>query len=114
MWGLGGKEDVRDFRKVYACSGSGLTTTRPSSHPLWQKFPKPVTDVVTDWVLIRDLSHTQVNDMGMEEPFLNTLRIPGAETFDPSAIVITIGQVVPEAKVHTTGRTSGHRDGQVC
>lgn len=103
------------FGILYAWSGDDLTTTRRSSHPFWQVFPESTSrEVVTDWVLIDDIGHTQENKTKKQEPFPNTLRGPGAERFDPSISVTKLSQVLPEAKVRTTGRTSGHQYGQIC
>lgn len=106
------------FGTLCGCSGNDLTTTRPSSHPFWQIFPESTPhDVVTDWVLIDDFGHTELskeNGKEKEAPFLNTLRIPGAGNGDPFITVTKLSPVLPEAKVHTTGRTSGYQYGQIC
>jgi hypothetical protein len=107
-----GKSNVR-FGTLYASSGNDLTTTRPSSHPFWKMFPD-IPQVVTDWVLIDDYGHTEENEEGKQEPFLNTLRIPGPGRGDPYVTVTNHSPVLPEAKIHTTGRTSGHQSGQIC
>ncbi|PMD42144.1 hypothetical protein L207DRAFT_631982 [Hyaloscypha variabilis F] len=106
------KSHVR-FGTLYASSGNDLTTTRPSSHPFWKMFPD-IPQVVTDWVLIDDYGHTEENEIGKQEPFLNTLRIPGPGRSDQYVTVTNHSPVLPEAKVHTTGRTSGHQSGQIC
>jgi hypothetical protein len=112
-----GKSPVK-FGTLCGCSGNNLTTTRPSSHPFWQIFPESTPhDVVTDWVLIEDIGHTErleENDKKRQVPFLNTLRIPGAGKGDPFITVTKLSPVLPEAKVHTTGRTSGYQYGQIC
>jgi hypothetical protein len=108
------KNNVK-FGALHAYSGDNLTTTRPSSHPFWHMFPESTPhDVVTDWVLIDDLGHTEEKASGAQEPLLNTLRIPGAGSGDPHVTVTKLSPVLPEAKVHTTGRTSGHQYGQIC
>jgi hypothetical protein len=65
-------------------------------------------------VLIDDLGHTEEDTAKKQAPLLNTLRIPGAGRGDPYVTVTKISPVLPEAKVHTTGRTSGHQYGQIC
>ncbi|PMD58644.1 uncharacterized protein K444DRAFT_724152 [Hyaloscypha bicolor E] len=109
---LTGKGHVR-FGTLYAFSANDLTTTRPSSHPFWKMFPE-IPQVVTDWVLIDDYGHIEENEIGDQEPFLNTLRMPGPGRGDPYVTVVNHSPVLPEAKVHTTGRTSGRRSGQIC
>lgn len=107
-----GKGHVR-FGTLYAFSGNDLTTTRPSSHPFWKMF-REIPQVVTDWVLIDDYGHIEENEIGNQEPFLNTLRMPGPGRGDPYVTVANHSPVLPEAKVQTTGRTSGHQFGQIC
>lgn len=108
------KSNVK-FGILYAYSGNNLTTTRPSSHPFWEMFPESTPhDIVTDWVLIDDLGHTEGDTAKKQAPLLNTLRIPGAGRGDRHVTVTKISPVLPEAKVHTTGRTSGHQYGQIC
>lgn len=105
----------KEFGVLYAYSGNDLTTTRPSSHPFWGMFPESTPhDTVTDWVLIEDFGHAKVDGVKQEVPLLNTLRVPGARRGDPHVTVTKFGLVLPEAKVHTTGRSSGHQYGQIC
>jgi len=105
------------FGTVYASSGEDLTTTRPSSHPFWKRFPETTLhEVVTDWVLIDDFGQTELADehnSKKQEPFLNTLRVPGQGP-EGYVTITEFGPVLPEAKIHSTGRTSGHQYGQIC
>jgi hypothetical protein len=96
------------FGTLHAYSGDNLTTTQPSSHPFWQKFPESTPhDVVTDWVLIDDYGHTELvkgDTTGKQKPFLNTFRIPEAGKGDPYVTVTEFRLGLPEAKVYTTGQ----------
>jgi len=85
-----------------ARSGDNLKTTRKSCHPYWPAFQVDPPEVVTDWVLISTAA---------SEP--NALRLPKASA-DKQCPHVTMSLVLPEAKIHSTGRTSGYQYGHVC
>lgn len=91
--------------KLCAWSGDNLTTTRRSSHPIWKAIEIDPPEVVTDWVLI---SNTGLGP--------NTLRIPKTSIDEERLCpyVTTVGPALPDAKVDSTGRTSGYQQGKIC
>ncbi|KAK7409100.1 hypothetical protein QQX98_008708 [Neonectria punicea] len=86
-------------------SGLDLRTTRTSKNPYWEYCHQVPPSVITDWVL-----------MTSETCKANILRrLPSdAMPSHRELVVRNTNAVSPGATVVSTGRTSGHRCGQVC
>ncbi|KAI1386008.1 uncharacterized protein F4822DRAFT_438396 [Hypoxylon trugodes] len=96
---------ISDFKigDLTATSGFDLKTTRVSHDPYWEDCDKEPPLVVTDWALIPARSRQA-----------NLLRKFPATNQRREHPITSMGSVVPERTVCSTGRTSGFQRGQVC
>jgi hypothetical protein len=84
-------------------SGAAYKTTRQSEDPYWIQEGLYWPSIVTDWALCR-----------AKGPRINVLRIPPGTASNHERQIQNISHIVPNARVCSTGRTSGFQYGIIC